>query len=56
MKEIAYAQNFIFRKIKNKVPHDGGTIDGVWIGDRIYRTLTDPRLQIIITVSPIHTL
>jgi hypothetical protein len=31
-------------------------IDGVWIGNWIYLTLTDPRLQIFITISLIHTL
>jgi hypothetical protein len=33
----------------------GVTIDGVWIGNRIYWTLTYPWLQVIITVSLIHT-
>jgi hypothetical protein len=32
------------------------TIDGVWIGNWIYLTLTDPTLQAFITVSLIHTL
>jgi hypothetical protein len=31
-------------------------IDGVWIGNWIYWTLPDPWLQVIITVSLIHTL
>jgi hypothetical protein len=31
-------------------------IDGVWIGNWVYLTLTGPWLQVIITVSLIHTL
>jgi hypothetical protein len=32
------------------------TVDGVWNGNWIYWTLTDPWLQVIITISLIHTL
>jgi hypothetical protein len=32
------------------------TVDGVWIDNWVYWTLIDPWLQVIITVSLIHTL
>jgi hypothetical protein len=40
----------------NLLSRDRVNIDGVWIANWIYWTLTDPWLQVIITVSLIHTL
>jgi hypothetical protein len=44
---------FSFTKI---LSHDLVNIYGVWIGNWIYWILTDPWLQMIMTVSLIHTL
>jgi hypothetical protein len=44
-----------YNKYTNILSHDWVTVYGVWIGNWICWTLTDPWLQVIVTVSLIHT-